>query len=252
MIAIIDSITYDLSKPFDISLPLTPTLNNPRAWYIDPPVIEPVQMGDWIGAVNKGASTNFNNVFFNPHAHGTHTECLGHITHDFYSINQCLKTFLFPAKLISVNPENFEDDLIISKSVLEKHLNEQNSPKAIIIRTLPNDIFKKSKNYSHTNPPYLTEAAAIFLREIGVQHLLIDLPSIDREKDEGKLLAHKAFWQIKDVKNINNDARFYATITEFIYVEDTILDGDYLLNLQITAIENDASASKPIIYKKID
>jgi hypothetical protein len=39
----------------------------------------------------------------------------------------------------------------------------------------------------------LEEAAAGFIRECGIQHLLIDLPSVDKEKDEGKLLAHKAF-----------------------------------------------------------
>lgn len=252
MIAIIDNISYDLSKPYDISLPLTPTLENPRAWYIDPPTIEPVQMGDWIGAVNQGASTNFNNIQFNPHAHGTHTECLGHITLDFYSINQCLKTFLFPAKLISVKPENQGEDLIITDKQIKGFLHKLKTPKALIIRTLPNISSKKTTNYSHTNPPHLTEQAAIYIREIGIQHLLVDLPSIDREKDEGKLLAHKAFWHVKDTHQLNNDARFYATITEFIFIPDEVEDGDYLLNLQITSIENDASPSKPVLYKRKD
>jgi kynurenine formamidase len=255
MIAIINDITYDISKPFDISLPLSPSLKNPRAWYIDPPVIEPVQMGDWIGAVSKGASTNFNNIFFNPHAHGTHTECLGHITQDFYSIAQCLKTFLFPAQLISIKPLLINGDLVISAKqiadALDLTLKGGKAKKALIIRTLPNEIDKKNKNYSHTNPPYLLEETAKLLKDLDIQHLLIDLPSIDREKDEGKLLAHKAFWHVKDTKNLNNDARFYATITEFVFIDDDILDGDYLLNLQITSIENDASPSKPILYKKI-
>jgi hypothetical protein len=42
------------------------------------------------------------------------------------------------------------------------------------------------KKYSHTNPPYLEEAAALSLRKLN-KHLLIDLPSVDKEKDEGKL-----------------------------------------------------------------
>ena len=74
----------NLSNPIDISIPLTNKAENPIAWYIDKPVIEPVKFEEWIGKVSSGmSSTNFNNIQFNPHAHGTHTECLGHITHDF-------------------------------------------------------------------------------------------------------------------------------------------------------------------------
>jgi hypothetical protein len=75
---------------------------------------------------------------------------------------------------------------------------------------------------------------------------------VDREEDEGKLLAHKAFWKVKDVNNLNDDARLHCTITEMIFVEDEIQDGSYILNLQIASFENDASPSKPILYKLIE
>lgn len=237
----------DLSKPIDISIPLTNTDANPIAWYIEKPQIEPVRFGDWIGKVSEGSSTNFNNIFFNPHGHGTHTECLGHITKDFYSINQSLKQFFFLAELISVQPKQTGEDLVITKEQIEKALNGK-TPEALIIRTLPNNESKKHTNYSNTNPPYLLEAAAAFIRESGVKHLLIDLPSVDRENDEGKLLAHKAFWNVKDVDKLNADARLDCTITEMIFVDDAINDGSYLLNLQIASFENDASPSKPILY----
>ena len=71
---------------------------------------------------------------------------------------------------------------------------------------------------------------------------------MDREEDEGKLLAHKAFWNVKDVNNLNDDARMNCTITEMIFVDDEIQDGNYILNLQIASFENDASPSKPILY----
>jgi kynurenine formamidase len=239
----------DLSHPIDLSIPLTNTDANPIAWYIEKPVIEPVRFGDWVGKVSEGSSsTNFNNIFFNPHGHGTHTECLGHITKEFYSINQSLKQFFFLAELISVQPEMQGEDLVITKPQIEKALNGK-TPEAIIIRTLPNEFDKRSKKYSNTNPPYLQEAAALFIREIGIQHLLIDLPSVDKEHDEGKLLAHKAFWNVKDVANLNSDARLNATITEMIFVPNAITDGSYLLNLQIASFENDASPSKPILYQ---
>lgn len=238
----------DLSKPIDISIPLTNTDANPIAWYIEKPVIEPVRFGDWIGKVSEGSSTNFNNIFFNPHGHGTHTECLGHITKEFYSINQCLKQFFFLAELISVQPKERNADLIITQEQIEQALHGKVT-EAIVIRTLPNIESKKHKNYSKTNPPYLLEEAATFIRERGIKHLLIDLPSVDREEDEGKLLAHKAFWNVKDVNNLNEDARLDCTITEMIFVDDTVNDGSYVLNLQIASFENDASPSKPILYK---
>ena len=249
MKALINNIfEIDLSKTIDISIPLSNTDANPIAWYIEKPVIEPVKVGDWIGKVSEGSSTNFNTIFFNPHGHGTHTECLGHITKELYSINQCLKQFFFTAELISIEPEKREDDFVITKAQIENALNGK-SPEAIVIRTLPNLKNKKSKNYSNTNPTYLLEEAAIFIRQSGIKHLLIDLPSVDRENDEGKLLAHKAFWNVKDVNNLNSDARLDCTITEMIFVDDSVKDGSYMLNLQIASFENDASPSKPVLYK---
>lgn len=255
MKATINNFQIDLSKPIDISIALSNTDSNPIAWYIEKPVIEPVVFGNWIGKVSLGSSTNFNNLFFNPHGHGTHTECLGHITRNFYSINQCLKKFFFLAKLISITPQQIGDDLIITKNQIEDFFitsstaeNLQNV-EALIIRTLPNLELKKSKNYSHTNPPYLSEEATLFIREKNIQHLLIDLPSVDREEDQGKLLAHKAFWNVQNTDELNSDARLNCTITEMIFVDNSVLDGNYILNLQIASFENDASPSKPILYK---
>ena len=247
MIARINNLEVDLSKPFDVSIPLTNTDENPIAWYIEKPEIGPVIFGDWIGSVQKGASTNFNTISFNPHGHGTHTECVGHITREFYSINQSLKQYFYFAELVTIEPEKHREDWVITKNQIENSL-QGKTPEAILIRTLPNFKVKKSLNYSNTNPPYLSEEAARYICESNIKHLLIDLPSVDKEKDEGKLLAHKAFWNVKDINNLNSDARLEATITEMIFAADEIKDGSYLLNLQIASFENDASPSKPVLY----
>jgi kynurenine formamidase len=248
MKAQLNTITIDFSQPIDISIPLTNNYENPIAWYQEPPVFEPVKMENWVGKVATGSSsTNFNNLFFNPHAHGTHTECLGHITHEFYSINSCLKRFFFKAKLISITPEAQGSDLVITKEQIAS-FGSLEGFEALIIRTLPNLTSKKSLNYSNTNPPYLEADAATYMRKEGVLHLLIDLPSVDKEHDEGKLAAHKAFWNVKDTKKLNDDARKDCTITEMIFVPTHIPDASYYLNLQIASFENDASPSKPVLY----
>ncbi|QAA82626.1 cyclase family protein [Aequorivita sp. H23M31] len=235
------TIEVNLSNPLDISIPLRASQQNPLAWYQEEPEMKPVRMGDWIGKVSEGGSVNFNNVFFNPHAHGTHTESFGHISKEFYSVNEALKTFFFLAEVISVKSEKVGDDEIISEESISKALKGK-TPEGVVIRTLPNPISKKSKHWSNTNWPYLDEKAALYLREIGVKHLLIDLPSVDREHDGGKLLAHRGFWNYPD------NPRHNCTITEMIYIPDSIADGSYLLNLQMASFENDASPSKPVLY----
>ena len=232
----------DLSKPLDISIPMQGNAQNVNAWYLEHPKIEPHIENNFIGKVSKGASTNFNDIWFNPHAHGTHTECVGHITEEFHSINQNLDHFFYMAELISVVPELKGDDWVISKRILEVAL-KSGQTQALVIRTLPNERKKLVKQYSNTNPPYLLEEAAEVIVELGVEHLLIDLPSVDKEKDEGALRAHKVFW------NYSGQLRKRATITEFIYVPDDIKDGSYLVDLQVAPFENDASPSRPVLYK---
>mgnify|MGYP001627910166 CR=1 FL=1 len=237
-----NSYTIDMSKPLDISISLRATKNNPNAWYVGQPKIEPVKEGEWVAKVSEGAAINFNDIYFNPHAHGTHTECYGHISEAFYSVNKALKKFFFLAEVITLAAETRGEDRFFSKKQLAATLKGKN-PEAVVIRTIPNLVDKKSKQYSHTNWPYLDEAAATYLRKLGVQHLLIDLPSVDKEKDDGELKAHRAFW------NYPKNPRKDATITEFIYVKNTITDGSYFLNLQIAPFRNDASPSKPVLYK---
>lgn len=235
----------DLSKPLDISIPIRASKTNVNAWYLEEPKIEPVKSGDWIGSVEKGADVNFNNIMFNPHAHGTHTECVGHITKEVHSINKNLKQFFFLAEVITVAPEVINDDFVISKTQIQFALGNKKRD-AVVLRTLPNMKDKKSKQYSNTNPTYLLEEAAEYLKSKNIKHLLIDLPSVDKEKDEGKLLAHNAFW------NTKGKLRLDATITEFIYVPNKVKDGCYMLNLQIAPFENDATPSKPVLYKILE
>lgn len=232
----------DLSRPFDISIPLRTGRDNVNAWYADPVKIEPVRMGNWIGDVKQGGSVNFRNVFLNPHANGTHTECVGHISKENYSLNQCMKQFFFLCKLITIQPEKIDGDLIITRKQIEQLLNK-NIPEAIVIRTLPNLNEKINRQYSNTDPAYIHHEAMELIVSLDVKHLLIDLPSVDKEKDSGKLLSHRAFWKYP------NSVREDCTITELIYVGNEIADGDYFLNIQITSLENDASPSKPLLFE---
>ncbi|NNE28617.1 MAG: cyclase family protein [Saprospiraceae bacterium] len=232
----------NLDAPLDISLPLRPGIQNVNCFYAPPFEAIPLQEGDFIGDTRKGSPVNFFNVKINPHGNGTHTECVGHITRERRSINASLQKFHYFARVVSVTPYSQENgDLVIKRSHFED-ANYNPFPPALIIRTLPNEPGKKAKNYSGSNPPYFHFEAIEYLVNQGVSHLLVDLPSVDKEQDEGKLLAHKAFW------NVPGEVRSKATITELVYVPSEIEDGMYFLNLQIAPFELDATPSKPVLY----
>lgn len=231
----------NLNSPTDLSIPLSADDDNPEAWYLDRPKIFPVEDGDWIAKVSEGASVNFNTIEFNPHAHGTHTESYGHISKEFHAVNAILDRYFFKAKLISLNPAKENGDRVINREMIERNL-KQHETEALIIRTLPNSKEKLSKKYSHTNWPYLTKTAADYLVECGIEHLLIDLPSVDKEKDDGQLNAHHAFW------NYPENPRKQATITEMIFAPNSLEDGYHLLNLSFANFVNDAAPSRPVLY----
>jgi arylformamidase len=235
--------SFDASKPIDISLPLRNGSNNPSCYYADPVVYETIRAGSFVGDVAEGGSVNHKKVYFTPHGNGTHTECFGHISADpSGTINQCLTRFFFIAQLVSISPQPMSNgDQVIRLTSFQQKATRF-IPEAIIIRTLPNDDSKTKRQYSGTNPAYLEPGLCEFLAQQEVKHLIVDLPSVDKEVDGGLLAVHKAFWQFP--QQIRTD----STITELAFIPDIIEDGIYLLNLQICSFELDVSPSKPILY----
>jgi hypothetical protein len=63
MIATINNFQVDLSKPIDISIPLSNTDANPIAWYVEKPEIEPVRFGEWVRCL-QGCHPLISIIFF--------------------------------------------------------------------------------------------------------------------------------------------------------------------------------------------
>lgn len=234
--------TFDLTQAIDISLPIQEGTSNPNCYFAEPPKFETIRAEGFVGSVALGGSCNYQKITLTPHGNGTHTECYGHISADKVNINELLKNFFALAQLISIEPKQVGEDKIIFWEDVFAKIDTQKPLEALIIRTLPNDYSKKTRNYNQTNPPYLHYEVGRQLANRDVKHLLVDLPSVDRETDEGKLLMHKAFWKYPDA--IRKD----AFITELVFVDDTVADGFYLLNLQTISLMTDASPSKPLLY----
>ena len=260
--------SFQTEKGMDLSISMNP--NGPRAWYVEPMRIEPVRTEQFLGSVAEGGAVNFRDVYFNPHGHGTHTENVGHIIDTDFPVVNSIGSSHFMAKLITVElmkqdamqgalqgsakgasqdlPQDLSQNLETGASQGDWVVNEQSlegfdlKVEALIIRTKPNDHSKVQRQYSGTNFPYLTIGAMQRIVDAGVQHLLIDLPSVDREEDGGALAAHHLFWDVPSNPN------FQKTITEFIYVPNEIADGTYLLNLQVSNFANDAAPSRPMLF----
>jgi arylformamidase len=236
--------TIDLSNPLDIALPLQDGPENVTAWYCAPPRFEAVMTEHFTGDVRLGGAVNFRDVYFNPHGHGTHTECVGHIAEDFYSLRDCLLDFNMPAQLISISPElKANGDRVITAAQIAKALLGRSAVPALIIRTLPNQEDKLSYQYSNTNPAYIEAEAMRLIVAAEIEHLMIDTPSVDREEDGGALISHHIFW------NYPEEVRENCTISELVFVPNDIKDGYYWLQLGVAAFENDAAPSRPLLYK---
>jgi len=234
--------TAELNQPIDISMVLKNGLDVVNCFHAPYFEASPLVAGDFVGDTREGSPVNFYNVRLNPHGNGTHTECVGHIAKERYYINDSLQHFHHAATLISVYPTKMDNgDKIISLRNIQLAVDKVDTA-ALIIRTLPNDNLKKKTNYSGANPTYMDVEAMKWIVEQGVEHLLVDLPSVDREEDAGALVAHHAFWKYPE--NIRKN----ATITELIFVPNTVKDGLYLLNLSFASFQLDASPSKPILY----
>jgi kynurenine formamidase len=232
--------SFQTEKGKDLSISLNP--NGPRAWYVDPMRIEPVRTEQFLGSVAEGGAVNFRNVYFNPHGHGTHTENVGHIVDTDFPVVSSIDSSHYMAKLITVElmrKDASQGDWVVNEQSLEGF---DLKVDALIIRTKPNDHSKCTRQYSGTNFPYLTIGAMQRIVDEGVQHLLIDLPSVDREEDGGALAAHHLFW------NVPAEPNFQKTITELIYVPNEISDGNYILNLQVSNFANDAAPSRPMLF----
>ena len=230
----------DLGFSVDLSLGLGPGADNPSAFGIPDAEIQPIRVGDFVGSVAAGSGANCDVIQFCAHGNITHTECFGHISKNHESVADCIQLDLLTVDVITVPLAENGVERYIHSGVFDKL--PHTGAAAVIVRTLPNTEDKKQMVWSGNNPPYFSVGAMQKLVEHGYTHLLTDLPSVDPESDGGALSAHHVWWQYP------HNTRKSASITELIFVPETVVDGLYLLNLQFPKIHSDAAPSRAKIY----
>ncbi len=256
----------DLDRGFDLAIPLRFAGAQPSAFGAPPASAAPLRVGDFVGDVAQGGSCNCAEYRLVPHCNGTHTECIGHVTRETVHVDAIKPRGLEPALLLSVEtlpasgcgegsdpPPQPADRLITARAIAaawQQRAWPEVPVRALALRTLPNPADKPARRYEmHSPPPYLTREAAQWLVAQGIEHLLLDVPSMDRLDDGGRLTAHRIFWGLPPGStDIATAARAQATITELIFAADDVPDGRYLLDLQVPAFAADAAPSRPILY----
>ena len=267
----------DLTRPVSIAIPLDFSTDQPRHFGAPAASSRPFAVPGFSGSVTQGASCNCHTLTLIPHCNGTHTECVGHLTREPLDAHRVVPLGLVPALLISTEPSNARasgestepvpkpTDLLITRQSLEKSWAAATAttaaapmpttaaaplqPRALVIRTLPNPVTKQHQDYTSQTPPYLSRAAAEFLVERGIEHLVVDMPSIDRAHDEGRLTAHRIFFGLPSGDTtLAHATRAHATVTELAYIPEAVTDGPYFLQLQVPALGGDAVPSRPLLY----
>jgi hypothetical protein len=255
----------DPSTPIDLAVTLRFPGPQPRFFAADPATAAPLQAGGFTGTVSSGASCNCSVLTLAPHCHGTHTECVAHLTDNATDLAGLTPVPPALALLVSVRPAPLGDlalepaarhartDPVISRAMLADAASRwaRDPWTALVVRTLPNDPDKQYRRYAGACPaPYFTADAMCWIVECDVTSLVVDLPSLDRADDGGALSAHRAFWGLPPAARDAREAqRGRALVTELAYVPDEFADGLYLLDLQVPAFATDAAPSRPVLYR---
>lgn len=230
-------------KAVDLSIPLDPHGPQPNAYGAPPATARPYSGEGFVLDTRQGGPCNCDVLQLIPHCNGTHTESVGHITDERFPLTAILIPPIVPCVVLSVRPVGREirpDQFEPLPAGIE----------ALVVRTLPNDAGRRTRHWVNESTPYFTPDAMRVIRARGLEHLLVDLPSLDPLSDGGALAAHRVFWDVPpNSRALPSEAARRRTVTELIYVPPEVRDGRYLLTIQYPNIVSDAVPSRPILFE---
>lgn len=245
-----------LAVDFDAATSLAQTLDfgreHPRHFGAPAATSTPFTIGEFEGAVERGASCNCRRITLVPHCNGTHTESASHLTLQQRALHEIVPAGPISALLLSVSPvlhnatsedslpaPRGTDRLITRSALLHAWPEDGYVPRALLLHT--------GTSWRDPAPPYLSRQFAEELVNRGIQHLVTDLPSVDRLEDEGRLTAHRIFFGLPPQStNLAEAVRGQCTITELAAFPADLHDGPCALQLQIPAWTGDAVPSRPL------
>ncbi|AWV90292.1 cyclase family protein [Bradymonas sediminis] len=245
----------------------------PNAFHLTSAHAAPARAEGFVGDTRLGGSANCADIHLNPHGNGTHTECVGHLVDEAVAVGELATQALIPAVILSVGLERLgdtdesyggasaPDDRVLTRRALESAWRALKTRaddvcvafcEALILRTLPNSADKMTRQYGGSNPPYPTAEAVAWLGKMGCEHLVLDLPSLDREVDQSRLPNHHRFFDLPPgAHSLQGLAPSPKTVTEMAFIPDELGDCPGFLSLQIPRFALDAAPSRPLFFNII-
>ena len=152
----------DLSAGTSIAIPLQFSGPQPNHFGTAEASEDTLILGDFVGDTRRGGSCNVDELQLIPHCNGTHTETVAHIVNDDIWVGHAADDILCLAALASVpmtmanesdesyRPALDESDLVITAGSLKRAFGQYLSlrPRALVIRTISNDVAKMSRKYA--------------------------------------------------------------------------------------------------------
>jgi arylformamidase len=234
-----------------LALPLDFSQDHPRHFGAPLATSTPYRSGRFEGLVARGASCNCQRITLIPHCNGTHTESASHLTIAQRPLYEILPTGPITALLLTVSPQQLmqtsedslpapqEADRLITRDGLLAAWQAAGAPRALLLRT--------GTSWNDAAPPFLSRQLAQELVARGIEHLVTDLPSVDRLEDDGRLTAHRIFFGLPPKStDLAQATRAQCTITELAAFPAELPDGPCAVQLQIPAFSGDAVPSRPL------
>lgn len=272
-LAAMASLRIDLASPVSLAAPLRFDGRDPRHFDAPAPRRRPLALPGFSGEVRRGASCNCSTLELTPHCNGTHTECVGHLVDEPLDACEIAPRGPLPALLLSIPPVpaagSGEDsdpapqpgDRLLTRAALRAAwpatllVTPQATwpealpfaPRALVLRSSAPLAVASTTALA---APYLSRQLAAELVARGIEHLVVELPSIDRGQDQGRLCAHRIFFGLPPGSTRLAEARRGGcTITELAAIPAELSDGPCALQLTLPRIAGDAVPSQPLLYR---
>jgi kynurenine formamidase len=207
---------------------------SPNAFHLTPITSKTVEFeGQFIGDVSRGGSCNVDTLQYVPHGL-THLETSAHIlgpeAHPPTVKDIPVEKLSGIVFLIDLSQPGEESAQLVPRAAVQAKLEQNTLPISLLaIKTraslLPQDYDFSGKNFLALAPGTAKGIHDYTVCSSRIQCLILDLPSIDPEKDGGKLLAHRHFFGLPETGTNAGDKEkralvelaWFANLTEGYY-----------------------------------
>ena len=233
----------------NVSRTIDPNRSSSGAFYLDKPSSETVEFpGQFIGDVDRGGSCTVSYLTFCPH-NVTHIETSAHVLSPDCSPPTVadLENAALIGKLFLIDLTHLDTSYTAKIEVehVKPHLDTLDQQiNFIAIKTKSSEL-PETFDFSGRGFMALNQEAAQYMHDFKCQGqhvsgLVLDLPSIDQESDEGKLLAHRAWFGLPSSGHLADDQEKRSLI-ELAYFNE-LAQGYYNIHISPPNFRTDAAA----------